>query len=197
MKAHKLLLSSAAVLGLLVGASTAFAQDDDLIIEEITVTATRIETNLMTTSIAVSAFTQADLTRNGVKDIRDAADLVPNFDVSFSPSDSGVQMTMRGINSNNFTEIGDPSVAFHVDGVYSPRPQGAVALMFDLERLEVMRGPQGTLFGRNSAAGSVNVITAKPTTEGIFGTIGAELGNYNQMNGYPRQLFYRAARRFY
>jgi iron complex outermembrane receptor protein len=54
--------------------------------------------------------------------------------------------------------------------------------MFDLERLEVMRGPQGTLFGRNSAAGSVNVITAKPTTEGIFGTIGAELGNYNQMN---------------
>ncbi|MGR9092617.1 MAG: TonB-dependent receptor [Gammaproteobacteria bacterium] len=182
MKAHTLLLSSAVVLGVLVGASTAFAQNDDGVLEEITVTATRIETDLMSTSIAVSAFTQEDLTRNGVKDIRDASDLVPNFDVSFSPSDSGVQMTMRGINSNNFTEIGDPSVAFHVDGVYSPRPQGAVALMFDLERLEVMRGPQGTLFGRNSAAGSVNVITAKPTTEGIFGTIGAELGNYNQMN---------------
>ena len=182
MKVHTLFMSSFVVLGLLVGASTAFAQDYEDVLEEITVTATRVETNLMTTSIAVSAFTQEDLTRNGVKDIRDAADLVPNFDVSFSPSDSGVQMTMRGINSNNFTEIGDPSVAFHVDGVYSPRPQGAVALMFDLERLEVMRGPQGTLFGRNSAAGSVNVITAKPTTEGIFGTIGAELGNFNQMN---------------
>ena len=182
MKAHNLLLFSAVVLGLLVGASTAFAQNDDFVLEEIIVTATRVETDLMSTSIAVSAFTQEDLTRNGVKDIRDASSLVPNFDVSFSPSDSGVQLTMRGINSNNFTEIGDPSVAFHVDGVYSPRPQGAVALMFDLERLEIMRGPQGTLFGRNSAAGSVNVITAKPSQEGIFGTIGAEVGNRNQRN---------------
>ncbi len=182
MYARKTLLSIVTTLITLAGASDVMAQDDDLFIEEIVVTATRVETNLMTTSIAISAFDQDTLDRNGVKDIRDAGDLVPNFDVSFSPSDSGVQMTMRGINSNNFTEIADPSVAFHVDGVYSPRPQGAVALMFDLERLEVMRGPQGTLFGRNSAAGSVNVISAKPTQEGVFGTLGAEIGNYNQMN---------------
>ena len=152
------------------------------VIEEVLTTATRVETDVMTTAIAVSAFNQETLTRDGVKDIRDAADMVPNFDVAFSPSDSGVQLTLRGINSNNFTEIADPSVAFHVDGVYSPRPQGAVALMFDLERLEVMRGPQGTLFGRNSAAGSINVVTAKPTTEGIFGTFGIEMGNREQQN---------------
>ena len=181
------LLSSAMTIASLACAPLVFAQDDvlaqdELTIEEVIVTATRVETNLMTTSIAVSAFDQDTLDKNGVRDVRDAADLVPNFDVTFSPVDSGVQMTMRGINSNNFTEIADPSVAFHVDGVYSPRPQGAVALMFDLERLEVMRGPQGTLFGRNSAAGSVNVITAKPTQEGIFGTIGAEVGNRGQMN---------------
>jgi len=189
MKAQQLLaLAGLALAAILVSADDASAQQNDdsasgsLVIEEIVVTATRRETDLMSTSIAVSAFTQDELTRNGVKDIRDASDLVPNFDVAFSPSDSGVQLTMRGINSNNFTEIGDPSVAFHVDGVYSPRPQGATALMFDLERLEVMRGPQGTLFGRNSAAGSVNVITAKPTTEGVFGTIGGELGNFNQRN---------------
>jgi len=183
MKAHTLLSSLFVVLGLVVVAPAATAQDDgDDVLEEIVVTATRIESDLMSTSIAVSAFTQEQLTRDGIKDIRDASSLVPNFDVAFSPSDSGVQMTMRGINSNNFTEIGDPSVAFHVDGVYSPRPQGAVALMFDLERLEIMRGPQGTLFGRNSAAGSVNVITAKPTTEGIYATVGAELGNRNQRN---------------
>ena len=77
----------------------------------------------METSIAISAFDQEDLTREGIKDIRDATSLVPNFDVAFSPSDSGVQITVRGINSNNFTEIGDPSVAFHVDSVYSPRPR--------------------------------------------------------------------------
>ncbi|MEM6641225.1 MAG: TonB-dependent receptor [Pseudomonadota bacterium] len=172
---------------LAVAATSANAQDADSAansagIEEVTVTATRRETNLMETSIAISAFDQDDLDREGIRDIRDAADLVPNFDVAFSPSDSGVQLTIRGINSNNFTEIGDPSVAFHVDGVYSPRPQGAVALMYDLERLEVMRGPQGTLFGRNSAAGSINVITAKPSTDGVFATFGAEMGNRGQQN---------------
>ena len=182
MNAFKLLLSGAVLVGGGLASTLALAQDDGLTLEEVVVTATRVETDLMTTSVAVSAFTQDDLTKNGVKDIRDAADLVPNFDVAFSPSDSGVQLTMRGINSNNFTELGDPSVAFHVDGVYSPRPQGATALMFDLERLEVMRGPQGTLFGRNSAAGSVNVITAKPSLDGIFGTLGAEVGNRNQRN---------------
>ena len=187
MKAKRALTAfGLAASALFAATGMAVAQEPDgtmsLALEEIIVTATRTETNLMNTSIAVSAFSQEELTKNGVKDIRDASDLVPNFDVAFSPSDSGVQLTMRGINSNNFTEIGDPSVAFHVDGVYSPRPQGATALMFDLERLEVMRGPQGTLFGRNSAAGSVNVITAKPTTEGVFGTIGAELGNWNQRN---------------
>ena len=181
MKARMILLSSAITIASLVSAPSAFAQDEDLIIEEVIVTATRVETNLMTTSIAVSAFDQDTLDKNGVRDVRDAADLVPNFDVTFSPVDSGVQLTMRGINSNNFTELGDPSVAFHVDGVYSPRPQGATALMFDLERLEVMRGPQGTLFGRNSAAGSVNVIPAKPSQEGVFGTLGAEMGNRNQV----------------
>ena len=188
MKSSKLAFSLLALGAFSLGAPVAaFAQENnpaDQVLEEIIVTATRMETNLMSTSIAVSAFTQDDLTRDGVRDMRDAADLVPNFDVAFSPSDSGVQMTMRGINSNNFTEISDPSVAFHVDGVYSPRPQGAVALMFDLERLEVMRGPQGTLFGRNSAAGSVNVLTAKPSTEGVFGTLGAEMGNRGQMNAF-------------
>jgi iron complex outermembrane receptor protein len=180
MNAMKIRLSIAATCAALTFAAPVLAQDSDLAIEEIVVTATRVETNLMTTSIAVSAFDQDTLDKNGVKDIRDAAALVPNFDVTFSPVDSGVQMTMRGINSNNFTEIGDPSVAFHVDGIYSPRPQGATALMFDLERLEVMRGPQGTLFGRNSAAGSVNVISAKPSVEGVFGTLAAEVGNRNQ-----------------
>jgi iron complex outermembrane receptor protein len=148
----------------------------------VTVTATRRETELNKTSIAVTAVDQETLTREGVRDIRDVGDLVPNLDIAFSPSDSGVQLTIRGINSNNFTEISDPSVAFHVDGVYSPRPQGAVALMYDLERLEVSRGPQGTLFGRNSAAGSINVVTAKPSFEGVFATAGFEVGNRGQKN---------------
>ena len=172
------LLSIAALTGS-VSASAETAEGAETI-EEVVVTATRRETNLMETAIAISAFDQEALSRDGIKDLRDASDLVPNFDVAYSPSDSGVQVTIRGINSNNFTEIADPSVAFHVDGVYSPRPQGATALMFDLERLEVMRGPQGTLFGRNSAAGSVNVITAKPSFDAVYGTVGTEFGNRGQ-----------------
>ena len=104
MNASKSLLPSLVVaFGAMTSGSGALAQDDgdSLAIEEIVVTATRVETNLMTTSIAVSAFDQDTLDKNGVKDIRDAAALVPNFDVAFSPVDSGVQLTMRGINSNH------------------------------------------------------------------------------------------------
>ena len=124
MKPITLICSAMSLAALGLGMPlTSVAQEED-ILEEIVVTATRMETDLMSTSIAVSAFSQEQLTRDGIRDIRDASDLVPNFDVAFSPSDSGVQLTMRGINSNNFTEIGDPSVAFHVCLLYtSPSPR--------------------------------------------------------------------------
>ena len=85
--------------------------------------------------------------------------------IGSSPSDSGVQVTVRGITSNNFTELGDPTVAIHVDGMYTPRPQAGLALLHDVGRVEILRGPQGTLFGRNSTSGSINIITAQPDTE--------------------------------
>ncbi len=151
------------------------ALDDGVVI----ITATKVKTELMETPIAVTAFSQSQLNRAGVTDARDIGSLVPNMDVTFSPSDSGVQMTMRGVSSNNFTELGDPSVGFHVDGVYSPRPQGAMALMYDLERLEVLRGPQGTLYGRNATAGSVNLITKDPDFNEFTTDVQFELGNYN------------------
>ncbi|MCX7217970.1 MAG: TonB-dependent receptor, partial [Burkholderiales bacterium] len=95
-------------------------------------------------------------------------------------NDSAIQVTIRGITSTNTTEIGDPAVGFHVDGLYSPRPQGAQALMFDVEQVEILRGPQGTLFGRNSTGGSINVISAKPDFSGDYGKAEFELGNYNK-----------------
>ena len=98
--------------------------------------------------------------------------------VGFSPSDSGVQVTVRGITSNNFTELGDPTVGIHVDGIYSPRPQSGMALLHDVERVEVLRGPQGTLFGRNSTAGAINVVSARPQFDSFGGTVEVELGNY-------------------
>jgi iron complex outermembrane receptor protein len=156
----------------------ASAQDTDAVLEEVVITATKRETSLMLTPVAVSAFTQEQLTRDGIQDIRDLGALVPNMQVGFSPSDSGVQVTVRGITSNNFTELGDPTVGIHVDGIYSPRPQSGMALLHDVERVEVLRGPQGTLFGRNSTAGAINVVSARPQFDSFGGTVEVELGNY-------------------
>lgn len=180
---------------LMCGASTAFmltaapalAQDqtpaetatDATTVDEIIVTATRRESTLLETPIAVTAVDQNNLIRSGVADFTDIAKLVPNLGIGMSPNEGGVQISIRGVSSNNFTEIGDPAVAFHVDGVYIPRPQAALALLFDVDRVEILRGPQGTLFGRNSAAGAVNVISAAPDTSAFYGNLDAEAGNYN------------------
>ena len=153
---------------------------DDNAIDEIVVTATKRETSLMETAVAVSAFGQESLDNQGVKNLLDLDDMVPNLQIGLSPTDSGVQVVVRGLTSNNFTEIGDPTVAMHFDGLYSPRPQAGMALMYDVERVEISRGPQGTLFGRNSTAGSVNVISGRPNFDVAEGKLEVELGKYSQ-----------------
>ncbi len=164
----------------------------------ITVNATRVSSGLMQTPVAVSAITQESLTRSGITDVRGLSASVPNLQIS-SGADSGVQINIRGVGSTNFTEIGDPAVGLHVDGLYSPRPQGALALMFDLEQVEVLRGPQGTLFGRNSTGGSVNIIPAKPEFGSTYGSAELDLGSYRkrQLNlvqnfGVSKELALRA-----
>ena len=148
-------------------------------IQEVQVTATRYSTSLLKTPLAVTAFSQENLTRRGVTSAKDLANEIPNVTIT-QAGDSAIQVTIRGITSTNTTEIGDPAVGFHADGLYSPRPQGAQALMFDVEQVEVLRGPQGTLFGRNSTGGSINVISAKPDFSGNYGKAEFELGNYNK-----------------
>lgn len=141
-------------------------QKDTRVIEKLTVTATRVETDLMKTPIAVSAFKQETLDRQGVHNVRDLANMVPNMDIATINGQSTPIISMRGVRSTNETELGDPSVGVHLDGVYSPRMQGVLGLMFDNERVEVLRGPQGTLFGRNSTVGNINIISAKPDFSG-------------------------------
>ena len=151
--------------------------------EEIVVTATKRATDLMKTPVAVSAVSQERLTEQNVSDVTDLGDLVPNMQVGTSPSDSGVQVTVRGITSNNFTELGDPTVSIHVDGMYSPRPQAGLALLHDVDRVEIMRGPQGTLFGRNSTSGSINIVTSNPSTSTTDGSFEFDVGNFNKLSG--------------
>ncbi|MBA4217366.1 MAG: TonB-dependent receptor [Methylibium sp.] len=172
---------TAAAVSLLAGAALAQEASDNAKNElpTVVVNATRASTNLLKTPVAVTAITQESLSREGITDVRGLSGRVPNLQIS-SGADSGVQINIRGVGSTNFTEIGDPAVGLHVAGLYSPRPQGALALMFDLEQVEVLRGPQGTLFGRNSTGGSINIIPAKPDFSGSYGTTELDLGSYNK-----------------
>ncbi|GAB2505470.1 TonB-dependent receptor [Microbulbifer agarilyticus] len=171
----------------LVNSSLALAQNEqntdaslgNNALEEIVVTATKRETSLMETPISVTAFSQEKLDREGLTNVKDMAQMVPNMDISMDSSQTAPVVAMRGVRSTNITELGDPAVGLHLDGIYSPRAQGAMALMFDVERVEALRGPQGTLFGRNSTVGSVNIISRRPDASQFDASFGIEAGRWN------------------
>jgi iron complex outermembrane receptor protein len=154
------------------GAQTADAGDA---LAEIVVTAQKRAENVQTVPISVTAVSGEDLRKQGVVDILALANVAPGVQVSTGVL--GPQINIRGVTSTNSTEVGDPAVAFHVDGVYDGRPRSASGTFYDVDRIEVLRGPQGTLYGRNATAGSVNVITNKPKS--IFeASAEVETGNY-------------------
>jgi len=150
-------------------------------VAEIVVTATKRETTLEKTPIAISAFSQKQLDQYQVKDVTSLAQFVPSLAFNQQGDQSAILLTLRGIgNDSAYTEVADPEVAIYVDGIYSPRAQGASVLAYDLERIEVLRGPQGTLFGRNATVGAISFISAKPSFDGIKGYVEVLGGSYNR-----------------
>ncbi|MCX2782686.1 TonB-dependent receptor [Microbulbifer thermotolerans] len=167
----------AAVIASTVALQAAGAMAYEL--EEVTVTATKRATSLQETPLAISAFDEDTLVENHVTNIFDLRGMAPSLQIR-SNGDHGVPLIfIRGQGTIDQTEAGDGGVAFYTDGVFAARAQGATALMYDMERVEVLRGPQGTLFGRNSTAGAVSLITAKPENE-FAGSISATLGERNR-----------------
>ena len=148
-------------------------------IDEIIVTAEKRDQSLQRSALAVTALSSRVVERQQITDLKSVTTLIPNLQIGLSSTQAAVDLALRGIVSTNRTEIGDAAVAFHVDGFYSPRPQGATVLIHDLDRLEALRGPQGTLFGRNANAGVINVVTAKPELGETSGAIDFTLGNYD------------------
>ena len=137
-------------------------EDQDRIEGDIIVTANRVESLLSKTPIAMTAIGGDELTQAGITNPTQLEEAVPNLSIVRG---NGLQITIRGVTSTDGTEKGDPSAAFNVNGVYIARPQAQEVSFFDLERIEVLRGPQGTLYGRNSTAGVINLITARPQYE--------------------------------
>jgi iron complex outermembrane receptor protein len=148
-------------------------------IDEIIVTAEKREAYLQRSAVAVTALAANVVERQQVTDLKSVTTLIPNLQIGLSSTQAAFDLALRGIVSTNRTEFGDAAVAFHVDGFYSPRPQGATMLIHDLDRLEALRGPQGTLFGRNANAGVINIITAKPDTNRTSGAFDVTLGSYD------------------
>jgi iron complex outermembrane receptor protein len=139
---------------------------------EVIVTANRREQSLTKTPLAITAITGEKLGSEGITNTANLTNILPN--VQNGPAG----FSIRGVASGDFTEKGDPSTAFNLDGVYIARPTEQSLSLFDIERVEVLRGPQGTLYGRNATAGVVNVITAKPA-DAFDASASVEAGNYS------------------
>jgi iron complex outermembrane receptor protein len=174
-----LLVSSASILALF--ATPAFAANEPAKAAEptngdIIVTATRNETLLSKTPISLTAVSGDTLRSTGITNPTNLGDQVPSLTIS---RNNGIQITIRGVTSADGTEKGDPSAAFMIDGVYIARPQAFETSFYDINRVEVLRGPQGTLFGRNSTAGIVNIITNRPNFNRASGAVDVAYGNYN------------------
>jgi iron complex outermembrane receptor protein len=150
--------------------------DEEL--DVITVTVDRREKNLQDYAGSATAFSQDDLERNNVNSIRTLSTATPY--VQIGTQEGNTEIYIRGVGSDYNTELGDPAAATHVDGVYIPRPRGVGSMLFDLERVEVNRGPQGTIRGRNATAGTINIVTAKPKFGEWNASGSAQLGNYAQ-----------------
>lgn len=147
-------------------------------IDSIKVTVDRREKRLQDYAGSATAFTERDLDRVGVTNVRNMSSTTPYLEIG--NQEANTEIYIRGVGSDNNTELGDPAAATHIDGIYIPRPRGVGSMFFDLERVELNRGPQGTLRGRNATAGSLNLVTAKPKL-GEWGAEGSfQLGNYSQ-----------------
>ena len=153
------------------------AADDPAGLTDIIVTAQRREENLQKAALAVSAVAGDTLTRQSITQATDLTRLVPALQVA--PAASFTQIYLRGVGTFGANAFAEQGVAFNLDGVYLSRPAAPAGLFYDLDRLEVLKGPKGTLYGRNATGGAVNVITAKPRLGETGANLTAEYGNYD------------------
>ena len=161
-------LLAAGVMGAQV-MSPVYAQetaDDTVELEEIIVTAARREQSIQDVSGVVQSFNAEELRKGGVESFKDLQIAIPGLNIS--QQEGNVDIFIRGVGSANNTELGDPGAAPHINGVYIPRPRGLGGQFYDVERIEINKGPQGTLYGRNALGGTLNLITKKPSLDGEY-----------------------------
>lgn len=166
--------------GLLVPATAALAQQPPQI-EEIIVTAQKRAQSLQEVPVAVSAFSGKALQDHHVSDVTDLNQLAPSLQVKTDDNAANPKIFIRGVGLNDFNPNTASAVGLYTDGVYIGSPLAQMAQFFDIDRLEVLRGPQGTLYGRNTTGGAINVITRKPTQQ-TQGSVSVEAGRFDSVN---------------
>ena len=168
-----LCLAIAAVTAGTAGAQEPANSSTARLMEEIVVNARGVEEGLQDAPIAVSAFTGDTLDYRGVDSLNQIERFVPSLTLQNNPSFGGASNSaaiyLRGVGQKEFLPTTEPGVGLYVDGVYVARSVGAILDIIDIERLEVLRGPQGTLFGRNTIGGAISIATRKPEPGGEFG----------------------------
>ncbi len=199
MKTRAFLLARttrAAIVIALGSSSTAFAQTatttpsapqaqsdeaDQNGLRDIIVTATRTgASQLQKTPLAISAFSADQMAQTLTSNVRDLAQFVPSMNISQVTANPVI--TLRGVGTNNVFNGSDPDVTMQVDGIYYARPSAQANDFIDIERVEVLRGPQGTLYGRNAIGGTINVISRKPS-DVMTGEVALTGGNYSAFQG--------------
>src|SRR5262245_29846756 len=196
---------TAVVTSLLMGSATAYAQSDksafrawaddcvaqatageaspkdekpqpELEIENIVVSSRKRNERVQRIPIAITALDESDLQEIGANRIPLISPLIPNASFTFQGGTSS-RLTLRGLAEFDPSPAVDPAVGTYVDGVYQARVQSGQQALFDLERIEVLRGPQGTVFGKNTLAGAINIQTNNPTFD-QEGDVSVKVGNY-------------------
>ncbi|NYZ61165.1 TonB-dependent receptor [Luteimonas deserti] len=184
------LLSRAIAAALVLGAMPTFAQnvtanessDAARTLDAVIVTVERREQDLQKYAGTAQAITAEDARALGINnELRNIQALVPGL--SMANQEGNLEIFIRGVGSANNTELGDPGAAPHINGAYIARPRGLGGMFYDIERVEINKGPQGTLRGRNALAGSLNIVTKRPDLEQFGGYAQVEAGNRDHRAG--------------
>jgi len=174
-------------ISVLAIAGNAFAQSDGqtevgngIRIEELVVTASKKAETVLTSPVAVTAITSEEITSAGVVGLGDLNAVAPSLQVRTTGGTNAITFSIRGVSNADIFELSNPPVATYIDGVVIGRPDALGGIMHDIEQIEVLRGPQGTLYGRNSTGGNVNILTAKPF-QGFDASASLSYGSYNEV----------------
>lgn len=147
-------------------------------LQEVVVTARKMSESAQDIPLAIDVLDAATLTERGIVNVQSLQGQLPS--IAIGEVNGIAQITSRGLGNDNFAPGSDPSVGLNVDGVVVSQPGAQLGAFFDLERVEVVRGPQGTLYGRNTTGGAINLVTRQPTEDfSGYGTVSA--GNYNAL----------------